>query len=63
MGSKILTGSMLVCGPLLGIIMVLVGPGDRGDTAFADLAQKMLDNSTQYVISGVGWATLLRTKL
>ena len=55
MGSKMLTGVMLVVGPLLGIIMALVGPGP-GDTAFADRAQEMLDNPAQHAIFGMGWA-------
>ncbi len=46
MGSKMLTGSMLVFGPLLGIIMMFVEPGGTDEAAFAVATQKMLDNST-----------------
>jgi len=59
MGSKMLTGVMLVVGPLLGIVMVLVGPGDTGETAFADRAQEMLDSPAQHVIFGMGWAVAM----
>jgi len=59
MGSKMLTGVMLVVGPLLGIIMVLVGIGDMGETTFPDRAQKMLDNPAQHAILGVVWAVAL----
>jgi hypothetical protein len=55
MGSKMLTGSMLVFGPLLGIILVLVGPGDRDENTFAVTAQKILENPTQHMMDGVGW--------
>ena len=58
MGSKMLTGSMLVFGPLLGIIMVFVEPGGTDEDAFAVVAQTMLDNSAQAIISMVGFTVV-----
>jgi len=58
-GSKMLTGSMLVFGPLLGIIMMFVEPGGTDEAAFAVAAQKMLDNSTQAQIAGLGFTVAL----
>jgi len=59
MGSKMLTGSMLVFGPLLGIIMVFVEPGGTDEDAFAVVAQTMLDNSAQAIISMVGFTVAM----
>ena len=59
MGSKMLTGSMLVFGPLLGIIMLFVEPGGTDDAKFAVAAQKMLDNSTLASLSGLGFTVAM----
>ena len=59
MGSKMLTGSMLVFGPLLGIIMLFVEPGGTDEDKFAVAAQKMLDNSTLASLSGVGFTVAI----
>ena len=59
MGSKMLTGSMLVFGPLLGIIMVVVEPGGTDEAAFAVAAQKMLDNSIQAKIAVLGFTVAM----
>jgi hypothetical protein len=54
-----LTGSMLVFGPLLGIIMVFVEPGGTDELKFAVAAQKMLDNSTLSIISMLGFSVAM----
>ena len=55
-----LTGVMLVVGPLLGFIMMFVEPGGGTDEAkFADAAQTMLDNSTLASISGLGFTVAM----
>ena len=59
MGSKMLTGSMLVFGPLLGFIMVFVEPGGTDQAQFAVAAQKMIDNSTLASISGLGFTVAI----
>ena len=56
MGSKMLTGSLMFFGPLLGIIMVFVEPGSMSEAPFTDVAQTMADNSTLVMISGMGFA-------
>ena len=56
MGSKMLTGSMLVFGPILAIIMLFVEPGGTTEEeSFAVIAQNLLDNSTLGGITTVGW--------
>jgi len=55
MGSKMLTGSMLLGGMLLGIIMVFVEPSVSDTDSFAIAVQKLIDNSTQARLSGVGF--------
>ena len=55
MASKMLIGSMLVFGPLLGIITVFVEPGSIDEATFAVQSQNMLDNSALAIISGVGF--------
>ena len=55
MGSKMLTGSMLLGGMLLGIIMVFVEPSVSDTDSFAIAVQQLLDNSTQARLSGVGF--------
>ena len=55
MGSKMLTGSMLLGGMLLGIIMVFVEPSVSDTDSFAIVVQQLLDNSTQARLSGVGF--------
>ena len=56
MGSKMLTGSMLVIGPILAIIMLLIEPGGTTEEAsFSDTAQNLLDSSTLGEITGLGW--------
>ena len=53
MGSKMLTGSMLVGGPLLAIIMAFMEPGD--ESSFAGTAQNLLENSTRSWFVGLGF--------
>ena len=56
MESKMLTGSMLVIGPILAIIMLFIEPGGTTDEAsFSDTAQNLLDSATLGQITGVGW--------
>ena len=55
MGSKMLTGSMLLGGMLLGIIMVFVETPPSETDSFAIAIQKLIDNSTQARLSGVGF--------
>ena len=55
MGSKMLTGSMLLGGMLLGIIMVFVETPPSETDSFAIAIQKLIDNSTQARITGVGF--------
>ena len=60
MGSKMLTGSMLIIGPILAIIMLIVEPGGTTDEAsFSVTAQNLLDNSTLGGITGIGWTWAL----
>ena len=64
MGSKILTGSMLVFGPILAIIMLAFEPGGVTEEAsFSVIAQNLLDNSTLGGITTVGWAVALLLSL
>ena len=53
MGSKMLTGSLMLGGMLLGIVMAIVEPGGSDQDSFADAVQKLLDNSTQTGLIGV----------
>ena len=56
MGSKMLTGSMLVIGPILAIIMLFLEPGGTTDEeSFAFIAQNLQDNSLLGGITTVGW--------
>tara|TARA_Y100000588_G_C14125826_1_gene869347 strand:+ start:336 stop:977 length:642 start_codon:yes stop_codon:yes gene_type:complete len=56
MGSKMLTGSMLVIGPILAIIMLFLEPGGTTDEeSFAIIAQNLQDNSLLGGITTVGW--------
>ena len=55
MGSKMLTGSMLLGGIILGIIMVFVAPPPSETDSFAIAIQKLIDNSTQARLGGVGF--------
>ena len=55
MGSKMLTGSMLLGGMILGIIMVIVETPPSETDSFAIAIQKLIDNSTQARITGVGF--------
>ena len=50
-----LTGSMLLGGMILGIIMVFVEPSVSESDSFAVAIQKLLDNSTQARLAGVGF--------
>ena len=50
-----LTGSMLLGGMILGIIMVFVEPSVSESDSFAVAIQQLLDNSTQARLSGVGF--------
>ena len=60
MGSKMLTGSMLVFGPILAIIMLAFEPGGVTEEAsFSVIAQNLLDNSTLGGITTMGWAVAL----
>ena len=56
MGSKMLTGSLMFFGPLLGIIMVFLEPSSSDGETFAVAYQKMVDNSALTAISGMGLA-------
>ena len=55
MGSKMLTGSMLLGEMILGIIMVFVEPSVSESDSFAVAIQQLLDNSTQARLAGVGF--------
>tara|TARA_B110000116_G_C16709660_1_gene523834 strand:- start:390 stop:1046 length:657 start_codon:yes stop_codon:yes gene_type:complete len=56
MGSKMLTGSMLVIGPILAIIMLFIEPGGTTESAsFSDTAKNLLGSPTLGGITGVGW--------
>ena len=56
MGSKMLTGSMLVFGPILAIVMLFLEPGGTTEEEnFSVIAQNLLDNSTLGGITTVGW--------
>ncbi len=56
MGSKMLTGSLMVFGTILTIIMLFVEPGDITEgLTFEVIAQNLLDNSTLGEITAVGW--------
>ena len=55
MGSKMLTGSMLLGGMILGIIMVIVETPPSETDSFAIAIQKLIDNSTQARLVGVGF--------
>tara|TARA_A100001037_G_scaffold232865_1_gene211364 strand:+ start:157 stop:798 length:642 start_codon:yes stop_codon:yes gene_type:complete len=56
MGSKMLTGYMLVIGPILAIIMLFLEPGGTTDEeSFAIIAQNLQDNSLLGGITTVGW--------
>ena len=55
MGSKMLTGSMLLGGMILGIIMVFVEPSVSESDSFAVAIQQLLDNSTHARLAGVGF--------
>ena len=56
MGSKMLTGSMLVIGPILAIIMIIIEPGGTTDeSSFSVQVQNLLDSPTLGGITGVGW--------
>ena len=60
MGSKMLTGSMLVIGPILAIIMLFLEPGGTTDSdTFAVAVQGLLDNSTLGEITAVGWTVAM----
>ena len=50
-----LTGSMLLGGMILGIIMVFVEPSVSESDSFAVAIQQLLDNSTQARLFGVGF--------
>ncbi len=54
MGSKMLTGSLMLGGMILGIIMVFVEPSVSETENFAVSAQQLIDNSTQAHISFLG---------
>lgn len=53
-GSKMLTGSLMLGGMILGIIMVFVEPSVSETENFAVSAQQLIDNSTQAHISFIG---------
>ena len=50
-----LTGSMLLGGMILGIIMAFVEPSVSESESFAVAIQQLLDNSTQARLAGVGF--------
>ena len=56
MGSKILTGWMLVIGPILAVIMLLIEPGGTTEEAsFSQTAQNLLESTTLGGITSIGW--------
>lgn len=55
MGSKMLTGSLMFFGPILGIIMVFVEPGGMDEANFAVAAQNAIDNSLRMSIASMGF--------
>lgn len=54
MGSKMLTGSLMLGGMILGIIMVFAEPSVSETDNFAVAAQQLIDNSTQAHIGFIG---------
>lgn len=54
MGSKMLTGSLMLGGMILGIIMVFVEPSVSETDNYAVSAQQLIDNSTQAHLGAVG---------
>ena len=54
MGSKMLTGSLMLGGMILGIIMVFVEPSVSETDNYAVSAQQLMDNSTQAHLGAVG---------
>jgi len=63
MGSKMLTGSMLIGGMLLGIIMVFLEPSVSDQDSFAVAIQQLIDNSTQARLAGIGFAIAVLSAL
>ena len=56
MGSKILTGWMLVIGPILAVIMLFIEPGGTTEEAsFSQTAQHLLESTTLGGITAIGW--------
>ena len=56
MGSKILTGWMLVIGPILAVIMLFIEPGGTTEEAsFSQTAQNLLESTTLGGITAIGW--------
>ena len=56
MGSKILTGWMLVIGPILAVIMLFIEPGGTTEEAsFSQTAQNLLESTTHGGITAIGW--------
>ena len=54
MGSKMLTGSLMLGGMILGIIMVFVEPSVSETDNYAVSAQQLMDNSTQAHLGAIG---------
>ena len=54
MGSKMLTGSLMLGGMILGIIMVFVKPSVSETDNYAVSAQQLMDNSTQAHLGAIG---------
>ena len=63
MGSKMLTGSLMLGGMILGIIMVFIEPSVSETENFAVSAQQLIDNSTQAHISFLGNAVAMLAAL
>ena len=55
MGSKMLTGSMLLGGVLLAIVMTIFEPRGSEQDPFAVAVQPLLENSTLAMLTGVGF--------
>ena len=52
MGSKMLTGSMMLGGMILGFIMTFLETSNLEDDSFAVVAQQLIDSPMQTALSG-----------
>ena len=63
MGSKMLTGWMLLGGMILAIVMGILEPGGSDQDSFAVAVQTLLDNSTRVGFIGVGFTAAVLSVL